>query len=91
MKTVPNPCDSHHFGLGHVGEYFIYCPNRNVCGKEKKATTLWAFSFKAKTHGVDQAWAGVHEQPSKQNVWRSGCQSENALVCGRPNQNAWVA
>ena len=41
---MPNPCDSYHFGLGHVGEYFIYCPNRNVWGKHEKKQQRFGLS-----------------------------------------------
>ena len=53
MKTVPNPGDSYHFGLGHVGEYFIYCPHRNAWGKHEKSKNALGFLIQSKN-----AWGG---------------------------------
>ena len=43
MKTMPKPCDSDHFGLGRVGEYFTDFPNQNVWGKYNKSKNDLSF------------------------------------------------
>ena len=43
MKTMPKPCDSDHFGLGGVGEYFTDFPNQNVLGKSDKSKNALSF------------------------------------------------
>ena len=60
---MPKPCDSDHFGLGRVGEYFTDFPNQNVWGKIKKTKTPWAVSFKTKMHGVFAWECGVRKVP----------------------------
>ena len=43
MKTMPKPCDSDHFGLGRVGEYFTDFSNQNAWGKYNKSKNDLSF------------------------------------------------
>ena len=51
MKTMPEPSDFDHFGLGRVGEYFTNLLIKTYGGNIEKVKTFWAFPFQVKTHG----------------------------------------